>query len=140
MTRSRPLAAAVLTVVALAVAWLGTAHALSSADPSRADFIDERAFMLAAAAATAFVIGTCLCSWPWGLLASVGVTAGLWWGALETVQRTRDGGWDNWLVDAAFLVPIAAGVVSLIAVVTCVAAGNGRTSSRRLPSDGLPTR
>ena len=139
MTRSRPLAAAVLTLVALAVAWLGTAHALSSADHSRADFIDERAFMLAAAAATAFVVGACLCSWAWGLLTGVGVTAGLWWGAVETVQRTRDGGWDSWLVDAAYLVPIAAGVVSLIAVVTCVAAG-GRSSSRRLPSDGLAMR
>jgi len=119
MPRSQPLLAAVLTVVALAVAWLGTAHALASVEPARAEAVDASTYVFAALASTCLVIATCLFSVPWGLLGSVGVTASLWWGAGEARRRLYSGGWLDGMNDAVYLVPITAAGVCLIAVVTC---------------------
>lgn len=121
MPRSNPLAAAALSLVAVAIAWLGTAQALASADPHRIDSMNGTYYVLAAAVATCLVIATSLYSVPWAVLASVGVTAGLWWGAAESVAilNVYSGGWMGGFNYLVYLVPISAAGVCLIAVVTC---------------------
>lgn len=137
MPRSHPLVAAALTLLALAVAWVGSAHALASTDPYRIDSIDAGSYVLAAVAATCLVVATCVCSVPWGLVGGVGVTAGLWWGAAVAHARMDEvsGGWMDGFNDIVFLVPIAAAGVALIALATCatVAAVSPRERTGRTP-------
>lgn len=121
MPRSQPLVAAALAVLALAVAWVGTAQSLASTDPHRIDSINATLYVLAALVATGLVIATCLCCLPVALLASIGVTAGLWWGAAEAVAvlDVHSGGWMGGFNDLLYLVPLAAAGVCLVALVTC---------------------
>ena len=121
MPRSHPLVAAALSLLAVVVAWVGTAQALASTDPHRIDSINATVYVLAAVVATGLVIATCLCSVPWAVVASVGVTAGLWWGATESVAvlDVYSGGWMGGFNDLVYLVPLAAAGVCLVALVTC---------------------
>ena len=121
MPRSHPLAAAALTFLALTAAWVGTAQALASTDPHRIDSINGTSYVLAALVATGLVIATCLCSLPWALLAGIGVTAGLWWGAAESVAilDVYSGGWMGGFNDLVYVVPLTAAGVCLIALATC---------------------
>ncbi|SEB77657.1 hypothetical protein SAMN04489844_1036 [Nocardioides exalbidus] len=121
MPRSHPLLAAALAFVAVALAWLGTAHALTAVDPYRIDSINATLYVLVAVAATGLVVAACLCSLPWALLAAVGVTAGLWWGASESVAVLdgHSGGWMGGFNYLVYLVPLSAAGVCLIALTTC---------------------
>ncbi|RYB94460.1 hypothetical protein EUA93_08950 [Nocardioides oleivorans] len=120
MPRTHASVALVPSVIAVALAWLGTAHALAVDSYG----IDGRVYLLAASGAAVLVVLACELCWHVGAVAGLGVVAGLWWGSAEYVESVGPGGgWLQGFEYVIFAVPLAAAIVVVVGIVTCAAMG-----------------
>ena len=138
----RAAAAAAMACLAVAVAWLGTALALATAEgvtpvPGAGqtydtEFIEGWVYVATAVFAVDMVRLAAPLWWPAAAVGWVGAVAALWWGGSETVARYVESGWSDGLEVFVYIVPMAAVMVGLLLLAPCSRLGRaGKSGSPR---------